>query len=83
MAELTTRQRDRLRRSQFAYVDGDGGEHLPIHDASLVRNAMARFDQTHFESKRAKEAARRKILRAARRFDIEVSDEADISRTVR
>jgi hypothetical protein len=72
MAELTEQKRDQLRSTQFAYVDRDGGEHLPIHDAAHVRNALARFNQTHFESKTAKERARRKILRAAKRFGVEV-----------
>ncbi|HEY7737546.1 MAG TPA: DUF6582 domain-containing protein [Candidatus Limnocylindria bacterium] len=78
MAELSTRSRDRLRASQFAYVDSKGNEHLPIHDASHVRNALARFNQTRFESKTAKDQARRKVLRAANRFDIDVDPDADI-----
>jgi hypothetical protein len=72
MPELDTKDRERLRRSQFAYIDADGGEHLPINDAAHVRNAMARFNQTEFESKAAKERARRRILSAAKKFDIEV-----------
>ena len=75
MAELSTKARDTLRSSQFAYVDREGGEHLPIHDASHVRNALARFNQTDFESKAAKDRARRKILRAADRFGIEVDQD--------
>lgn len=80
MAELTTRSRDRLRSSQFAYVDGDGAEHLPIHDESHVRNAMARFNQTDFESTAAKERARRKIVAAAKRHGIEVNDDAKVAK---
>jgi len=79
MAELTTRSRDRLRGNQFAYVDKEGGEHLPIHDASHVRNAMARWNQTEFESEAAKERARRKILAAAKRFDVEVDPESNVA----
>ena len=51
MATLDTKDRDKLRSSQFAYVDKDGGEHLPINDESHVRNAIARFNQTDFQSK--------------------------------
>jgi hypothetical protein len=80
MAELNTRQRDRLTRRQFAYVDREGGEHLPIHDASHTRNAIARFNQTEFESNAAKERARKKILAAAKRFNIEVSEDDDVAR---
>ncbi len=83
MAELDTRDRDRLRDSQFAYVDKQGEGHLPINDASHVRNAMARFNQTEFESKAAKERARRKILAAAERYDIEVGEGDNVRKTIR
>ena len=83
MAELDTKARDRLKRNQFAYVDKEGGEHLPIHDESHVRNAISRFDQTEFESKAAKERARKRVLAAAKRFGIEVSDDSDVARSVR
>ena len=73
-------RRDRLKKSDFAYVDSEGGEHLPIHDASHVRNAMARFNQTHFESKAAKERARKKILAAAKRYEIEVDEDDNVRR---
>jgi hypothetical protein len=76
--ELDTKDRKRLRKSQFAYVDSDGGEHLPINDASHVRNAIARFNQTEFESEAAKERARKKILAAARKFDIEVHPDSKV-----
>jgi hypothetical protein len=83
MPELDTRDREKLRSSQFAYVDRDGGEHLPINDASHVRNAIARFNQTEFESVAAKERAREKILNAAKRYDIEVDEDANVRKTVR
>ena len=83
MATLTEKQRDKLKSSQFAYVDSDGGEHLPINDASHVRNAIARFNQTEFESKAAKERARKKVLSAAKKFDIEVAEDANIAKPTR
>ena len=55
MTALTERDRDKLRKSQFAYVDRKGGEHLPINDESHIRNAMARWNQTEFQSATAKE----------------------------
>jgi hypothetical protein len=82
MAEMDAEDRDDLRSNQFAYVDSDGGEHLPVHDASHVRNAIARFNQTDFESKAAKERARKKILRAAERFGIDVDDDANVMQSV-
>ena len=83
MPELDAKDRDKLRSNQFAYVDKDGGEHLPINDASHVRNAMARFNQTDFDSKTAKEEARKKILAAARRYDIEVDEDSNVAQPVR
>jgi len=80
MTTLDSTAREKLRKSEFAYVDRDGGEHLPIHDAAHVRNAIARFNQTHFESKAAKERARRAILAAAKRHDIEVDPDDNVAR---
>jgi hypothetical protein len=80
MATLTERKRDSLRSNQFAYVDREGGEHLPIHDESHVRNAIARFNQTDFESDAAKERARKKILAAAKRYDIEVDEDDNVAK---
>jgi hypothetical protein len=78
MAELDTEAREHLRKSQFAYVDRDGGEHLPINDASHVRNAAARWNQTEFESAAAKERARKRILAAAKRFDVEIDADSNV-----
>ena len=83
MAQLDTKARDKLRDSQFAYIDRQGEEHLPINDASHVRNAMARFNQTEFQSKTAKEAARRKILNAAERYGIDVDKDDNIRKPTR
>lgn len=83
MAELTTKKREALRSNQFAYVDREGGEHLPIHDASHVRNAIARFNQTEFESKAAKERARKRILSAAKRLDVEVDPDSTVAKPTR
>jgi hypothetical protein len=83
MATLTEKKREALRKDQFAYVDKEGGEHLPIHDESHVRNAMARFNQTDFESKTAKEKARKKILAAAKRHGIEVDKDDNVAKPVR
>ena len=80
MAELTEKQRDRIRKSDFAYVDKDGEGHLPIHDESHVRNAISRWNQTKFESAEHKEKARRKILRAAKKHGIEIADDDKIAK---
>lgn len=80
MAQLTETGRKHIARKNFAYVDKDGGEHLPIHDADHVRNAIARFNQTAFESVEAKERARRKILTAAKRHGILVAEDAAVAK---
>ncbi|HKY51426.1 MAG TPA: DUF6582 domain-containing protein [Candidatus Limnocylindria bacterium] len=80
MAQLTETGRKHIARKNFAYVDKEGGEHLPIHDDEHVRNAIARFNQTKFESVEAKEKARRKVLAAAKRFGVDVSDDAEVAK---
>ena len=80
MAQLTEMGRKRIARKNFAYVDKEGGEHLPIHDEEHVRNAIARFDQTAFESVAAKEKARRKVLAAAKRHGIEVAKDDEVAK---
>jgi hypothetical protein len=79
MAELDTKDREKLKKSQFAYIDKDGGEHLPINDESHVRNAMSRWNQTDFESKSAKESARKKIVAAAKKHGIEIADDDNVA----
>ncbi|HET6650042.1 MAG TPA: DUF6582 domain-containing protein [Candidatus Limnocylindria bacterium] len=82
MAELDADDRDDLRKNQFAYVDREGGEHLPINDEAHVRNAISRWNQTDFESKTAKEEARKKILRAAEKYEIDVDEDAKVKQSV-
>ena len=79
MAEMDAKKRNDLKDGDFAYVDKDGERHLPIHDESHVRNAMARWGQTSFDSKSAKEAARRKIVAAAKKHSIEIADDDKIA----
>jgi class 3 adenylate cyclase len=60
VARLSTSERSALSDRAFAYVDSRGNRRLPIHDASHVRNALARFGRVDFES----------LLQAARKFRI-------------
>jgi class 3 adenylate cyclase len=62
--------RARLPDSAFAYVDSQGRRRLPIHDASHVRNALSRFEQVAFEDDGARERARQRLLRAAKKHRI-------------
>ncbi len=83
MTRLEGRSRNALDRDDFACVDREGGEHLPIHDEAHVRSAISRWDQTHFTSAPDKETARRKILAAAKKHGIEVSPEDRIMKASR
>lgn len=70
MSFLSASARARLPDTSFAYVDSQGRRRLPIHDASHVRNALARFEQVAYESDEARERARQRLLRAARKHGI-------------
>ena len=83
MAELSTDERNKLKDHEFAYIDSEGERHLPIHDEEHVRNAIQRFGRTHFETKVARERAARAIVKAARRFDIDVSEVDDVAKATR
>ena len=80
MAELDTEDREKLDKRKFAYVDKEGEGHLPINDESHVRNAMARFNQTKFESGSKKETARKKIVKAAKRRGIKVAKSDNVAK---
>jgi glutamyl/glutaminyl-tRNA synthetase len=79
MADLREKQRKAMPKGVFAYVDRRGEGHLPLNDETHVRNAMARWNQTAFASKSAKETARRKIVSAARKHGIEISKDDKIA----
>ena len=79
MGELDTTDREKLDKRTFAYVDSKGEGHLPLNDESHVRNAMARWNQTNFESASAKEDARLKIVAAAKRHGIEISPDDKVA----
>jgi class 3 adenylate cyclase len=70
MSPLDARTRARLPDSAFAYIDSKGRRRLPINDEAHVRNALARFDRTRFESEAARERARKRILAAAKKHGI-------------
>ncbi len=69
-----------LSNSDYAYVDSKGGKHLRIDDEGHVRAAMSRFNQTQFESAAAKSAAAKKVLAAAKKFGIAVSDDNPLTK---
>ena len=83
MAQLDTADRNRLHDESFAWIDDKGERHLPINDEAHVRNAIARFDQTEFDEPDAKSSAARKILAAAKKYGIDVSDSDDVAKAAK
>ena len=83
MAQLDTEDRNRLHDESFAWIDDKGERHLPINDEAHVRNAIARFDQTEFDDPDAKASAARKILAAAKKHGIDVSDSDDVAKAAK
>jgi class 3 adenylate cyclase len=70
MAELGAKARAGLPDSSFAYIDSSGRRLLPIHDEPHVRNALARFNRVLFEDEGARDRARTRLLKAAKRHGI-------------
>ena len=70
MARLKTSERKELPDSAFAYIDARGRRRLPINDEAHVRNALARFERVAFETDEARERARVRLLKAAKRYGI-------------
>src|SRR4249919_2424850 len=70
MARLKTSERKDLPDSAFAYIDAKGRRRLPINDEAHVRNALARFERVAFEDDAARERARNRLLKAAKRYGI-------------
>jgi hypothetical protein len=68
---LSTAQENRMRETQFAFPEQ---RKEPINDARHVRNAIARFDQVEGVTDADRDRAWKRIMAAARRFDVEVSE---------
>ena len=73
MTELKERQRDRLDEDKFAFPKE---RKEPIHDASHVRNAIARFNQVEGVSDDERDAAWRRIKQAAKKHGVEVHEKS-------
>lgn len=69
-SELTAGESAHLTKKDYGYVAPDGSRHFPIYDASHVRNALARLDQSQYGH-----LARKKVLEAAHRFGIDVDEQ--------
>ena len=72
MTELREKQRDRLSDKDFAFPEQ---RKEPLEDASHVRNAVARFNQVEGVTDKERDAAWRRIERAAKKFDVELNEQ--------
>ena len=70
--DLSTAEKDRLADAEFAFPRE---RKEPLTDARHVRNAIARFDQVEGVSDAERDRAWQRIRAAAKRYDIEVSEE--------
>ena len=73
MSDLDTEQRDKLDDDEFAFPEQ---RKEPLKDASHVRNAIARFNQVEGVSDDDRDAAWKRIKKAAKKFDVEVNEES-------
>jgi hypothetical protein len=73
MSDLSEKQRDHLKDSQFAFPKE---RKEPIEDASHVRNAIARFDQVEGVSDKEKDEAWDRIKAASKRYGVEVHEKS-------
>jgi len=68
---LSTAEKDRLPTEEFAFPTE---RKEPLSDARHVRNAIARFDQVEGVSDAERDKAWQRILAAARRYGVDVSE---------
>ena len=73
MTRLTADDRDDLKKSDFAFPNQ---EKEPLEDASHVRNAIARFNQVKGVSDTERDAAWKRIEKAAKKFGVEVNEKS-------
>ena len=73
MSELNEKQRDKLDEDVFAFPKE---RKEPLNNASHVRNAIARFDQVEGVSDDDRDAAWKRIKKAADKFGVEVNEKS-------
>jgi hypothetical protein len=73
MSELSEKQRDNLDDEKFAFPEQ---RKEPIEDADHVRNAIARFNQVEGVSDDDRDAAWKRIKKAAKKYDVEVNEDS-------
>jgi hypothetical protein len=70
-AGMSTAEKDQLADKEFAFPKE---RKEPLTDARHVRNAIARFDQVEGVSDAERDQAWKRIVAAAKRYDVEVSE---------
>ncbi len=73
MAELNEKQRDRLDDDRYAFPKE---RKEPLNDAKHVRNAVARFNQVEGVSDSERDEAWKRIQKAAKKYDVELSEKS-------
>jgi Family of unknown function (DUF6582) len=68
---MSTAEKDRLAGKEFAFPKE---RKEPLTDARHVRNAIARFNQVEGVSDAERDQAWKRIVAAAKRYDVEVSE---------
>ncbi len=69
---MSTAEQNRLPEQRFAFPEQ---RKMPIHDASHVRNAVARFDQVEDVSDADRDQAWKHIKQAAKKFDVDIRED--------
>ena len=73
MTELDAQHRNALPAGEFAFPRQ---RKLPLEDASHVRNAVARFNQVEGVSDDERDHAWSRVLRAAGKFGVTISEKS-------
>ena len=73
MSELDAKHRNDLDEDQFAFPKE---RKEPLNNASHVRNAIARFDQVKGVSDSERDAAWKRIKKAADKYGVEVNEKS-------
>lgn len=73
MSELSEKQRDDLDDDKYAFPKE---RKEPLNDAKHVRNAVARFNQVEGVSDSERDEAWKRIEKAAKKYDVELSEKS-------
>ena len=73
MSELDSDDREDLKDSEYAFPKE---RKEPLNNASHVRNAVARFNQVEGVSDSERDDAWKRIEKAAKKYDVELSEKS-------